>query len=92
MSDLVEHNNSFRHRVQIVFYEDKSVAHQNLLGSTLPFEIHGDDLNSKRLGDSVRVPRAERIDQSVCCLHDLQSLNIQERTPPSACFDIAILT
>ena len=71
MSDLVEHNNSFHHRVQIVFYEDKSVAHQNLIGSTLPFEIHGDDLNSKRLGDSVRVPRAERIDQSVCCLHDL---------------------
>ena len=92
VSDLVEHNDTFHHRMQIVFNEDKSVTHQNLIGSTLPFEIHGDDLNPKRLGDSVRVPRAERIDQSVCCLHDLQSLNIQERTPPSACFDIAILT
>lgn len=86
VSDLVEHNDAFHHRMQIVFNEDKSVTHQNLIGSTLPFEIHGDDFNAKLTGDPVRISRAERIDQPICCLYNLQSLNIQERTPPSAYF------
>ena len=90
--DLVEHNDAFHHRMQIVFYEDKSVAHQNLIGSTLPFEIHGDDFDAKLTGDPVRISRGERIDQPICRLYDLQSLNIQERTPPSACFGNSILT
>ena len=78
VSDLVEHNDAFHHRMQIIFNEDKSVTHQNLIGSTLPFEIHGDDFNAKLTGDPVRISRAERIDQPICCLYDLQSLNIQE--------------
>lgn len=92
VSDLVEHNDAFHHRMQIVFNEDKSVTHQNLIGSTLPFEIHGDDFDAKLTGDPVRISRAERIDQPICCLYDLQSLNIQERTPPSAYFGNFILT
>lgn len=92
VSNLVEHNDAFHHRMQIVFNEDKSVTHQNLIGSTLPFEIHGDDFDAKLTGDPVRISRAERIDQPICCLYDLQSLNIQERTPPSAYFGNFILT
>ena len=82
----------YRRRMQIVFNEDKSVTHQNLIGSTLPLEIHGDDFDAKLTGDPVRISRAERIDQPICRLYDLQSLNIQERTPPSACFGNSILT
>lgn len=92
VSDLVEHNDAFHHRMQIVFNEDKSVTHQNLIGSTLPLEIHGDNFNTKLKGDPVRISRAERIYQLVCRLYDLQSLNIQERTPPSAYFGNSILT
>lgn len=40
VSDLVEHNDAFHHRMQIVFNEDKSVTHQNLIGSTLLLETH----------------------------------------------------
>ena len=92
VSDLVKHNDVFHRRMQIVFNEDKSVTHQNLIGSTLPLEIHGDDFDAKLTGDPVRISRAERIDQPICRLYDLQSLNIQERTPPSACFGNSILT
>lgn len=73
------------------FYEDKSVTHQNLIGSTLPFEIHRDDFNAKFTGNPMRISRAERIDQPICRLYDLQSLNIQERTPPSAYFGISAI-
>ena len=47
VSDLVEHNDAFHHRMQIVFNEDKSVTHKSLIGSTLPFEIHGGDFDAK---------------------------------------------
>lgn len=90
--DLVEHNDAFHHRMQIVFNEDKSVTHQNLIGSTLSLKIHGDDFDAKLTSDPVRISRAERIDQPICCLYNLQSLNIQERTPPSAYFGNSILT
>ena len=92
VSDLVEHNDAFHHRMQIIFNEDKSVTHQNLIGSTLPLEIYGDNFDAKLTGDPVRISRAERIDQPICRLYDLQSLNIQERTPPSAYFGNSILT
>ena len=69
----------------------QTIAHY-LIGSTLPREIHGDNFNTKLTGDPVRISRAERIYQLVCRLYDLQSLNIQERTPPSAYFGNSILT
>ena len=92
VSDLVAHNDAFHHRMQIIFNEDKSVTHQNLIGSTPPLEIYGDNFDANLTGDPVRISRAERIDQPVCSLYDLQSLNIKERTPPSAYFGNSILT
>lgn len=85
-----EHMDTIRDSIETE--ADKSVTHQNLIGSTLPLEIHGDDFDAKLTGDPVRISRAERIDQPICRLYDLQSLNIQERTPPSACFGNSILT